>query len=331
MRVLGLDIGGAHVKSALYVKGSGRALPKRKISPLEIYKNPERLTPVLRRLRKQERPGAVALTMTGELVDIFSSRRQGVRWIIDVVEEAMRPLEVKVMDVCGELVSAAKARREWEKIASANWAATAQWIARNLDSCVVVDIGSTTVDILPVTKRRPAVHGENDLERLKSGELLYTGYLRTNAAFVLPEIDIEGKKVGVCPEHFAIMGDVHLLLGDIKPEDYTAPAPDGRGKTKKAAARRLARIVLSDVETLGMEGVESIASQIKMAQTRKIAAAVKKVVVENRLAEAPIALIGPGRIYRNDLEKKVGSVFLDRAGDSPVERIDPAACAAALF
>ena len=333
MRTLGLDIGGAHVKSALFEKGSA-TLPARRTDPYEIYKNPERLHGILMEIREKQEPDRVALTMTGELSDVFANRRVGVRWIINAVVNAMSPLDVRVVDVDGRLISRSRAAREWGRVASANWAATAAWTARHIDRCVIVDIGSTTVDILPIVDGAMAVKGKTDLGRLKSGELLYTGYLRTNAAFVRRAIDIDGAVVETSPELFAIMGDVHLLLGDITAKDYTTPTPDGGPKTKKGAAARLARIVLSEPGELGMSVVRSVAVQIKKTQVEKITRAVERIIGEHGFGDGtPIALMGPGRIYLEEIRGALGGnhVFVDEIGGVPIHRVDPAACAAALW
>lgn len=330
MRVLGLDIGGAHVKSALYVTGAER-LPRRGISPFEIFRERERLPALLGKIRGKTRPDAVALTMTGELSDVFRTRREGARWIVRTARDAMRPLQLRIVTVDGALVDSSKAMRDWESVASANWAAVARWVSRRVRNCLVVDIGSTTTDILPVRNGEPAVKGKTDLQRLETGELLYTGCLRTNAAFVLPEVVVGGMSIRTCPEHFAIMGDIHLYLGDIAPSDYTAPTPDGRAKTKKAAGERIARLVLSEAGRLGESEIKKIAAQIRRAQVERIAGAIRKVMRACRLQDAPVMLTGAGSIYREALLGGLGAQTLERAGRTPVGRIDPAACAAALW
>jgi len=331
LRILGLDIGGAHIKSALKIDRRGGPLPKRRTHGFEIYKTPNDLLALLEMIRRDARPDHVALTMTGELSDVFPSRRAGVRWIVNTVTEVMKGAEVRVVDVAGNLISPSLAVSRWEAAASANWAATAGWVARHLCRCVIVDIGSTTTDILPVIDGATAVRGKTDLERLKTGELIYTGYLRTNAAHVLPEIKIGGAVVSTCPEYFAIMGDVHLCLGEISAKSYTTSTPDGRSKTKRASAARLARLVLSDPKTLGERGVQSIARQIRAAQVERIAEKIKKITTARALEDASVVLIGPGKIYGKDLRARLKNPFIKNVGGASVNLIDPASCAAALW
>lgn len=333
MRILGLDVGGAHVKTALLIARGKSAprFPKRKTYPFEIWKTPGRLTHLLRMIRGAEKPSAVALAMTGELSDVFTSRAGGVRHIVKCAVNAMAPLPVRVVDVEGELIGPGAAIRRHERVASANWSATAKWVSKHLERCLVVDIGSTTTDILPVKNGAPAVKGKTDLRRLLAGELLYTGCLRTPVSAVSPTLEIRGVSVRACPEYFAVMGDAHLYLGEIRACDYTIHTPDNGPKTKRGAALRLARAVLSSPEELGEAGVRSIARRIVEAQVDAIANAMRRALEAENLDDAPVVLIGPGRIYRKKLSERLKNTFITEVGGQPVERIDPAVCSAALF
>jgi hypothetical protein len=329
MRILGLDVGGAHVKAAL-LREHGK-LPRRKVYPFEIWKNPGGLTGLLRAIRDESKPDAVAITMTGELSDVFKNRAGGARHIVKCAVDAMSPLRVSVMDVDGGLIGPQAAIGAYERVASANWSATANWVSKHLPRCLVVDIGSTTTDILPVKNGSPSVRGKTDLQRLMTGELLYTGCLRTQVGAVAPSLKICGKSVAPCPEYFAVMGDVHLYLGEIRANDYTIPTPDHGPKTKRGAELRLARLALSSPEELGDGEIRSIARQIVEAQVESIANAMKRVMKAQKLGDAPVVLIGPGRIYRKQISARIKNRFAATVGGQPVERIDPAVCCAALL
>jgi probable H4MPT-linked C1 transfer pathway protein len=112
--------------------------------------------------------------------------------------------------------------------AASNWLAAALWIARQNPDCLYVDVGSTTTDILPIVGGQVCVSGRSDLDRLSSGELVYTGALRTNLAAMVQSIPVAGRICRVASEYFAISGDVHLVLGNINADDYTCATPDGR-------------------------------------------------------------------------------------------------------
>lgn len=330
-KILGLDIGGAHIKSATAMIGKTIKLSKRATIPFEIFREKERLVLLLDEIVRKAKPDGVALTMTGELSDVFKNRAQGVRSILKSARKAVKQTEIRVVDIGGRLICAADAKRRPASVSSANWAATGAFVSRRVRNGIVVDIGSTTTDILPVVNGAVAVEGKTDYERLKYGELLYTGFLRTSAAMVCPEIKLDGVAISTCPERFAIVGDAHLYLGDIKPKYYTCPTPDGRGKTRPAAAARLARLVLSDVNRLKSRGIGLIAAQIIKAQEETIAHGIKRVAHDHGLGLAPVILIGPGRIYLKQLKKRLSNPFVKNVGGHLVELIDPAVCAAALW
>ncbi|VAX25504.1 4-[[4-(2-aminoethyl)phenoxy]-methyl]-2-furanmethanamine-glutamate synthase [hydrothermal vent metagenome] len=331
MKILGLDVGGAHIKSALVETGATSVMRERVITPFEIYKNKEKLPHIIRKIVRQARPDGVALTMTGELADVFPTRNAGARFILDSVVKAAKPVRVKVIDTNGDLIAVSPARKSPCAIASANWAATAKWVSQQIDTCIIVDIGSTTTDILPIINGAAAVEGRDDFERLGAGELLYTGYLRTNTAAVCPVVTIQGKSVPTCPEHFAIMGDAFLYLGEITAQDYTTPTPDNAPKRKSTAARRLARIVLSDPSKLGEAGITSIARQLINSQVQMIVHAVRRIEIERNIENAPLLLTGHASIYRKRLRRKISNQFISRLGVFPVNIVDPASCAAALW
>lgn len=335
MRVLGLDIGGANVKAVVALRtGKGARIVWRKTVPLELFRNKEGLAKALCSIRDAAAPDAVAITMTGELCDCFSNRAGGVKWILGRAEEAFGGLPMKAMNNKGELVSIRQASRQPGAVASANWAATVRWAAENgLRDGIVVDIGSTTTDVLPVRHGKPATRGDDDFTRAREGELIYTGVLRTHAAMAAPRIAVQGIEMDSCPEYFAIVGDAHLLLGDISAGEYTCPTPDGAPKARLAAARRLCRMALSDLERLGMTEARRIATRIASAQAQRLAEGVARIAKREGLGQkARLLLIGSGAgVYGKAIGKRVGMKVVTRLGGIPSPKISPAACAAMLW
>ncbi|WP_456481786.1 hydantoinase/oxoprolinase family protein [Methanopyrus sp.] len=261
MKALGLDVGGAHTDAALVrcdendeveVLGTDRVY-------LPMWKEKGRLRKTIKRIVRKFKPDVVGLTMTGELADAFETRREGVEYIVRTVTSACHaPVYVVTSD--GSTVSPKEALGRWREVASANWRATAEVLAHvRPGSYLLVDLGSTTLDLIPINRGDVMAEGRTDLERMKNGELVYLGALRTPISFLLREVKIDGEQVPVSYEHFSIVADALLLLGEIDPEDYTPETPDGRGKSPEECARRLARTVCSDLEELGWECVMDIA------------------------------------------------------------------------
>ena len=247
---LAVDIGGANTKAAWL---DGEAL--RTVSrPFEVWRDRGALAAVLRDVAAEVSTGpteGVAITMTAELSDAFRTKREGVAFVLDAAQDAFGERSLSVLTTAGELVSVGAARaRPWD-VAAANWVATALAVAQVRPDALLIDVGSTTADIVPIASGRVAATGHNDLQRLLAGELVYTGVLRTNLAAIAPRVPVFGGWCPVASEYFAISADVHLVLGHLSPDAYDCPTPDGRAATVAFARERIARLVCSDVEQLG--------------------------------------------------------------------------------
>jgi probable H4MPT-linked C1 transfer pathway protein len=292
MRVLGWDIGGANVKAA-HVGGTHGAFAVRTASrPFEIWRAKEELPAVLRAMAAGLPPAdRTAVTMTAELSDAFRTKREGVAFVLDAVGRvSARPPSVFTTD--GEFVDPSTARDCPLKVAASNWMATAMLLACHATDAILVDVGGTTADIIPIRAGRVVAQGRTDPERLLAGELVYTGALRTTVSAIVSRVPLWGRECPVAAEAFAVSGDVHLLLGSLGPDDYTCPTPDGRPATPAFAAERLARVVCADVEMLALEEIVGIAAWVAQAQVRQIAAALARVAAR---LERPAAVVATGQ------------------------------------
>ena len=197
-----MDIGGANTKAARLQGASLRTVSR----PFEVWRDREALVTVLREVAAEAGAAdAVAITMTAELSDAFRTKREGVEFVLDAAQAALG--ELRVLTVDGELVPAAEARaRPWD-VAAANWVATALAVAGTYPDALLIDVGSTTTDVIAVVGGRVAASGRNDLERLQAGELVYTGVLRTNLAAIAREVPVRGGWCPVASEFFAISAD----------------------------------------------------------------------------------------------------------------------------
>ncbi len=175
MNWIGLDIGGANLKAA---NDRGWAC----VQPFELWRNPAGLAAALHELL-QAGPGGegLAVSMTGELCDTFRTKRDGVRQILSAVEQVAGDREVLVYLVDGRFVSIGQSQEMAHLAAASNWHALAQFVCRFVlgRAGILIDIGSTTTDIIPLLKGRPVSLGFNDTDRLVAGELVYTGVGRT--------------------------------------------------------------------------------------------------------------------------------------------------------
>jgi probable H4MPT-linked C1 transfer pathway protein len=286
--VIGWDVGGANVKAAA-VTGpeSPRILTVSR--PFEIWRGPERLQAVLGEMAAALPPArATGVTMTAELSDAFRTKREGVGFVLHAVTR-VAPGPVWVYATDGSFVGVARARAEPLLVAASNWVATATLLAARLADAVLLDVGSTTTDVVPIRGGRVAARGRTDPERLLARELVYTGAVRTNVAAVLRAAPVRGGLCPVASELFAVSGDAHVLLGDLAPEEYEAATPDGRPPTPEFAAERLARVVCADGEMLDARDIAGIARAVAEGQVADIAAAVREVA--GRFPQPPEAVV----------------------------------------
>ena len=148
----GLDVGGAHLKAAR-VGGDGRVEVALQV-PCALWQGLDRLERALAEVLDVVGPGAVAVTMTGELADLFADRADGVRQISASLTRTLRDRPILFWTDRGELVGAERVGEQPLAAASANWLATATLVARRFGDALLVDIGSTTTDFVPVVRWR---------------------------------------------------------------------------------------------------------------------------------------------------------------------------------
>jgi probable H4MPT-linked C1 transfer pathway protein len=275
--VIGWDVGGANVKAARVETGPGGPRVRVLSRPFEIWREKDALPALLGAMGAELGPaGATAVTMTAELSDAFRTKREGVGFVLDAVSRAVGG-GIAVFTTTAGFLDADAARARPLEVAASNWMATATLVARHAGDGVLVDVGSTTADLVPIRDGRVAARGRTDPERLLAGELVYTGAVRTNVAAIVARVPLWDGQCPVAAEYFAVSGDAHLLRGDLAPAEYTCPTPDGRPATAEFAAERLARVVCADAEMLTRAEIEAIAAAVAEAQVQAIAAALSRV------------------------------------------------------
>lgn len=275
--IIGWDVGGVNTKAAVAVPGE----PLRTaVESFEFQRAAGRLGEVLRGLmaRLRAAPDAHhAVTMTAELSQFFRTKRDGVAYVLDAFAALASDERVRVFGTDGRFHSPAEARGSHLLAAASNWMATAVLVAGEAPDCILIDTGTTTTDIIPIEGGRIRAEGRTDPDRLASGELVYTGAVRTPVEAIVARVPLGRTTARVSAEGFALVGDVHLWLGRLEPADYSVPAPDGRPATREFAGERLARLVCADREMLDEAGVDAIAAFVADAQVQGIAEAVREV------------------------------------------------------
>jgi len=309
VKVLGLDIGGANTK-ATYIKTDNDTVNEHRtvLEYFPIWKDRKGQLPQVLEKLKQKVAGSMVLdgvgvTITAELSDAYMTKKEGINHVLDCVTKVFADVPTFVLDVETKMLTVKDARMEPLKVASANWAATGWMISQLIKNCIIVDVGSTTTSIIPVINGKVESIGRTDLEKLQNGELVYTGSLRTNVAAIVDTIPVKGKMTRVSSELFAQSGDVHLILNNIAQKDYTAETCDGRGKTRKEAVARLARVVCADTDMLNEQEIVAMAKFLYERQVEQVAAGLKQVYERMQSSQGGKMAVVTG-LGRNFLARK---------------------------
>ncbi len=288
MTWLGLDIGGANLKAANGLGGAWSV-------PFALSREPEGLDRALVALiERAPVTDSLAVTMTGELCDCFRSKAEGVQHILAAVERVARGREVRVYLMDGRFVTVAEAHDTPHLAAASNWHALAQFAGRFVTARtgLLIDVGSTTTDVIPIIDAKVAAHGWSDTERLLFGELLYRGISRTPICAVVNALPWRGQLCPIAAEVFATTADVYVMLDDLIEDPRAESTADGRPLTKEHARQRLARQLCADAAELRADDFERIAYAVRTAQLEELERSIQ--LVANRLPEPSATCILSG-------------------------------------
>ena len=280
MKIAGFDIGGANTDLAVIDFENGEIKNiEVDFAYLPMWSNNDDLSRVLVELIEKICPvlqiDAVGISMTAELVDAYDTKKDGVLDVVKKCEETFT-CPIAYVGVDG-MLSKEEIEQTPLKAAAANWIATAQIATLISDNCIFIDTGSTTTDIIPIKNGKECAIGKSDFDRSATGELVYTGTLRTNLASFLDNVELNGKKYRVASELFAQTADVYTVLGLISEEDYVCDTFDGESKSKMDCAKRIARVVCADLEMLSFEDIYDMSKFIHQKQIEQIADGLKQV------------------------------------------------------
>jgi len=305
-RWLGIDVGGANLKAA---HGDGSAGS----SPFEVWRTPERLSEAIAELASGFPPfDRVAATMTAELCDCFATKREGVLSIVDALSQAFGQRPVWYWGTDGRFHDAEEIRGQPLLAAASNWVALATVAARLVEgeSALLIDVGGTTTDLIPLRGGRVAARGRTDLERLRTGELVYAGVVRTPVCALARELPFRGELTGLAAELFATTKDIYLLLGDLAPDAADVSTADGRPSTPDAAHERLARMVGADRETCSRTDAEALARAADRILVDRLIEAARRASAAT-IGETKVAVVsGEGEF----LARRVASALLGKEG-----------------
>ncbi|WDQ19120.1 hydantoinase/oxoprolinase family protein [Rhodopirellula sp. P2] len=313
--VLGVDVGGANLKSVLINQQTEKATAWESFFPM--WKRPESLAEQLlsdwAALLAEARADAdliagIAVTMTGELADCFTDRQHGVTHIADQVQSAAKQFnaaaDLGFYSTAGEFIGKDQTSDQVDALAASNWHALASWAGRHVAANgILIDVGSTTTDLIPIQNGQVATGAKTDHQRLRDGSLVYVGCRRTPVCSLVDRLMIDGVDVPVMNEFFATIDDARLILKqqpesteDNETEDHDTA--DGRPRDRQSAHRRLAKMVGWDANELSSVQADSVSQQIIESAQKQIDASLQRQIAQfggNSQEEITLLLSGHGQ------------------------------------
>lgn len=315
--VVGCDIGGAHFKIAR--AENGRIVEARTLAA-QLWLGLDQLAKAVEETASLFAGSRLnAFTMTGELSDIFPSREAGIAGLLEQIGRHF-PGQPAIYAGRSGFVRTDQAAGLGLDVASANWHASAALVARTLGDALFVDMGSTTTDIIVVRNHEVANQGYTDAERLDTGELVYTGFVRSALHGIVPTAPIRGRPTPLMNEYFASIADVHRILGVLDENDDKQPSADRQAKTTEGSMARMARMVGRDAADLSTSEWRDLAAWFSEQQLRLIHDGTFQAVGTHRIAsDAPVVGAGIGRWQISRLATRMERRYVDFADIIPAD------------
>ncbi|KQP04770.1 hydantoinase/oxoprolinase family protein [Methylobacterium sp. Leaf93] len=302
--VIGWDLGGVHVKAALVRDGRVEAVVQ---APCRLWRGLPALDETFSQLPDWARGEADhVVTMTGELTDCFSDRTDGVAQL-SAWASANLAGSVRIYGGRAGLLPPGEATGAAIDVASANWHATAALVGRHAANALLVDIGSTTADLIPIVDGRPTATGYSDAERLETGELVYSGVVRTPVLAFTASAPFKGRRTGLMAETFATTADVYRLTGDLPEGADQQHSADMKGKSIPETEIRLARMIGRDHAEGSSADWRALAAHFAECQLRPLHDAAAILLSRPDIAaDAPLIVCGAGRFLAERLARRLG-------------------------
>ncbi len=310
-KYIGWDIGGAHLKVAGVNQTGALEFVEQFASPL--WQGMEQLEKLFPKTIKQLPQGSLshAFTITAELVDIFKNRQEGMNALIDLCEKNFGK-NINLYAADEGIMKLESARKKTNKIASANWHASATYTASLVESGLFIDIGSTTADIIPFKNHQLDNRGVDDQSRLRFDELVYTGVVRTPLMSLTNKAPFQGEWQNVAAENFATTADVYRILTLLDEADDMMEAADGNSKDIEASMRRLARMMGTDA-TDSIQGKRwyKLAEYFEEIQLQVLTKAVLRVLSSSPDSGSKVVGAGAGRFLIKKIAQRVNVPYIE--------------------
>jgi probable H4MPT-linked C1 transfer pathway protein len=301
MSLLAIDVGGAGLKAS---DGAGFAVA----TPFPLWKDPQGLAAALGVI-VEAAPACdqVFATMTGELADCFATKAEGVAHICAALGVAAGTRNLRIYLTDGTCVGAEEACERPLAAAASNWHVLARFAGRfaPTGAGLLIDIGSTTTDLIPLNDGAVHAEGRTDPERLMRGELVYTGIERSPVCAVAAALPYRGGQCPQAQELFATAGDAYRWLSDLPEDPENRATADGRPATRSFSRDRLARSICADRTVFDEDDATAAARAIAVSQQSKIGVAINGLLRRVGTPLSTIVISGQGEFLARAVVQKL--------------------------
>lgn len=286
MYIIGLDIGGANTKAALLeCKGDKIIFLSSTIEYFPFWEKTNKdiikiFNSIVNNLItnsyiSEDDVNYIAVSITAELSDAFYTKREGIFIILAALKEVFGTEKLKFITTHNQFVDFFLAKKDYLAVSAANWVGTALFVGNFVKNCILIDGGSTTIDIIPIINSFPSTKGKDDTTRILNHELIYTGALRATIPSITHFVPHQGKQLRLSFEKFALISDVHRILNNITEDQYINDTADHRSTSLEDCYARLARMICSDLDLISKKELYNIAEYIYQKQIELISTEIK--------------------------------------------------------
>ena len=287
---IGWDIGGANTKICVF--DSNFNIIRVDCININIWNNFKELNNLFDKISKVYSLDIIFnyITITAESCDNFRDRKTGI---------------LKILKSCNTFILGQKlfytnqdryidfdsAKNNPEILYSTNWMLTSKFVNKSKNIHLIVDIGSTTTDL--IYKNIDVKENINDHLRLMNNSLLYLGVIRTPLPMLLNEVSYFSKYIPLINEVFSTTGDIFNLTNDINFEKLNYFGADKLQYSKENSYKRLARSIGLDFQKEMQNEIVKICYMVKKEFANIIYKKIK-LLLGNELQDITISSIGEG-------------------------------------
>tara|TARA_B100000767_G_C19761935_1_gene535553 strand:+ start:1655 stop:2698 length:1044 start_codon:yes stop_codon:yes gene_type:complete len=294
---LGWDIGGANTKICVF--DSNFTIIDVHVKNIKVWNNFDDLKSFFKFISNLYENFEINnfITITAESCDNFADRESGISEILSNCNYYINGNKLYYTN-SNTYIDYDNALMSLNSLFSTNWMLTSNFLNSKDNIDLIVDIGSTTTDI--IFKDMDIKNNINDHMRLTNNTLLYIGVVRTPLAMMANNINFKGDEISLVNEVFATTGDIFNIINDINFVELDYLGSDNLKFEKFNSFVRLSRILGFDYKTSHEKDLIDVSYDFKKLFISKIVDNIKK-IFGNKFNDLTISSVGEGRFLIKEM------------------------------